>query len=54
MNTFVHLWQYNTEFFLECEMFQTKVIEENQNTLYVQQHFPENRALFEIMWKNMV
>jgi hypothetical protein len=26
---------------------------ESQNTLYVQLLFPENHALYEIMWKNM-
>jgi hypothetical protein len=28
MKTCVHLWQYLTEFFLEWEMFQTKVVDE--------------------------
>jgi hypothetical protein len=27
MKTYAHLWQYLTEFFLEWEMFQTKVVE---------------------------
>ena len=27
MNTFSHLWQYIVEFFLEWEIFQTKVVE---------------------------
>jgi hypothetical protein len=27
MKTYVHLWHYLTEFFLEWEMFQTKVVE---------------------------
>jgi hypothetical protein len=27
MKTYVHLWQYLAEFFLEWEMFQTKFVE---------------------------
>jgi hypothetical protein len=27
MKTYVHLWQYLAEFFLEWEMFETKVVE---------------------------
>ena len=27
---------------------------ENQNTFYVQEHFPENRVVYEKMRKNMV
>jgi hypothetical protein len=30
MKTYVHLWQYLTEFFLEWEMFQTKVVEKTK------------------------
>ena len=37
MKTFVHLWQYVTEFFLQREMFQTKVAEKIK--FYVQQIF---------------
>jgi hypothetical protein len=31
-----NLWQYDAQFFLEWEMFQTKFVEKNQNTFYVQ------------------
>jgi hypothetical protein len=27
MNTYVHLWHYLAEFFLDWEMFRTKVVE---------------------------
>jgi len=27
---------------------------DKQNTCFFQYHFPENRVLYEIMWKNMV
>jgi hypothetical protein len=32
MKTFVHLWQYLAEFFLEWEVFQTNVVEKIKNT----------------------
>jgi hypothetical protein len=31
-----------------------KICRENQNMFYVQELFPDNRAVYEIMWKNMV
>jgi hypothetical protein len=31
-----------------------KSYRENENTFYVQKLFPENRAVYELMWKNMV
>jgi hypothetical protein len=34
-DNYVHLWQYLAQFFLEWEMFQTKVVE-NKHTFYVQ------------------
>jgi hypothetical protein len=37
MNTFSRLWQYLAEFFLEWEMFQTKVVEKiKKYTFYIQ------------------
>ena len=35
-------------------MFQTKVAEQIKHTFYVQKLFPENHAVYEIMWKNIV
>jgi len=35
-------------------MFQIKVIQKNTNTFCVQRRFPENRAIYEIMWKACV
>jgi hypothetical protein len=35
-------------------MFQTAVVEKNQNTYMFNNFFSENRAVYEIMWKNMV
>jgi len=31
MNTYVHFWLYLDQFFLEWEMFQTEVVEKNEN-----------------------
>jgi hypothetical protein len=53
MTTYVHLWQYLSEFLLEWEIFQTKFIEQKQ-TFYVQELFLENRAVYELRWKNIV
>jgi len=36
-------------------MFQTKVVDKNQNIFYVQQRFFfENPAIYDITWKNIV
>jgi hypothetical protein len=53
MKTYVHFWNYLAQFFLEWEMFQTKVAEKNKTLFYVQYlfFFSENRAVYEIMWK---
>jgi hypothetical protein len=51
VKTYVHLWWYVAEFFLEWEMFQTQVVEK-KNT-----HFMFNNILpkiVQMMWKNMV
>jgi hypothetical protein len=55
MKTCVHLWWYLAEFFLESEMFQTKEVEKiKTHVLFSMTFFPENRAIYETMWKNMV
>jgi hypothetical protein len=50
MNTLLHLWQYLAEFFSESCFWQ-KLQRKSKHTFYVQYHFPENRAVYEIMWK---
>ena len=35
-------------------MFQTNVVEKVKTHFYVQEVFPENRAVYEVMWENMV
>jgi hypothetical protein len=54
MMTYVHLWQYLAEFFLEWEMFQTKVVEKIKTHFLFSNFFPENLAVYEITWKNIV
>jgi len=45
-----------SQFFLEWEMFQTKVVEEIKTDIVfsIFFFFSENRAVYEIMWKKMV
>jgi hypothetical protein len=43
MKTYVHLWQYVFEFFLEYEMFQTKVAEK------IKTHFVFNNFLTKVV-----
>jgi len=47
----MRFWSYLAQFFLECEMFQTNVFRENQNTFYVLLFFFffENLAVYETM-----
>ena len=46
---------YIVEFFLEWEIFHKKKINrENQNKHCVFNIFPENLAVYEMMWKNMI
>jgi hypothetical protein len=50
MKTFVHLWQYLAEFFLEWEMLQTKVVQKNKTHILCPINvFYENRAVYELM-----
>ena len=55
-NTYVHLWQCLVEFFLEWEMFRTKVVEKIKTRVFCSVPFSpsENRALCDIKWKNVV
>jgi hypothetical protein len=49
MKTYVHLWQYLAEFFLEWEIFQTKFVDKIiTNILFSITFFVfENRAVYE-------
>jgi len=54
MKNNIHLLSYLAQF-LECEMFQTKVIQKIKPHISCSgTFFPENRGVYEIMWKNFV
>ena len=42
------------ELYLEWEMFQTKLVEKLKTHILCSVTFPENPAVYEIMWKNVV
>jgi hypothetical protein len=52
MKTTVHLWEYLAQFFLEWEMFQTKVVEKIKTHISCSITLSRSRAVYEIMWKN--
>jgi hypothetical protein len=45
----IHFWSYLARFFLEWEMFRTKVLQKIKHILYC-----ENCALYDVIWKNTV
>jgi hypothetical protein len=53
MKAYVHLW-YIAQFFLGWEMFQTNVVEETKTQIFGSITFSKSRAIYEVMWKNMV
>jgi hypothetical protein len=56
MKTFSHFWQYLAEFYLAWEMFQTEVVQNIKAHIFMFSNSPpppENRAVYEIMWKNV-
>ena len=52
MKTSTHFWSHLPQFVLEWEMFQTKSVEKIKTHILCSVTFPENRAVYEIMWKN--
>jgi hypothetical protein len=55
MKTNTHFWSYLAQFFLEREMFQTKVVEKIKTHILCSiTFFFETRAVYEIMWENIV
>ena len=53
MKTNIHFWSYLAQFFLEWEMFQTKVVKKIKTRILCSVTlFFENRAVYEVMWKN--
>ena len=52
MKTYVYLWKYLAEFFLECEMFWTKVVGRIKTHILCSiTLFPENRTVYVWAWK---
>jgi hypothetical protein len=50
MKICVYLWQCLAEF-LECEMFQTKIVDKLKTNFLCSIAFSEDRAVYEIIWK---
>ena len=53
MEKYVNLLQYLAEFFLEWEMFHTKVVKNVKTHILYSIFFSENRVIYEIMWKSI-
>ena len=56
MKTDIHFWSYVAQFFLEWEMFETKIVEKMKTRILRSITFfsPENNAVYEMMWRNIV
>ena len=54
MKTFSQFWQYLVEFSLKWEIFQIQLSIKSKHILCSVTFFPRNRAVYEIMSKNMV
>ena len=55
MKVNIHFWSYLVHFFSEWEIFQTEVVEKlKTHSLCSRTYFYENRAIYEIIWKNRV
>jgi hypothetical protein len=52
MKTNAHLWSYLAQLFLEWEVFQKNLSLKSKHSLC--STFLENRAIYEIIWKNIV
>jgi hypothetical protein len=50
----VYFWQYFAEFFVEWYMFPTKVVEKIKTNFRFIAFISENRAVYELTWKNLV
>jgi hypothetical protein len=54
INAFSRLWQYRAEFLLEWEIFHTKGVEKLKTHFVFYNFFPESRAVYEIISKNVM
>ena len=50
----INFWSYLAQFFLEWEMFQMKSVQKTKTRVLYSVTFFENRAIYAIMWKNVV
>jgi hypothetical protein len=54
MKTDIYFLSDLAQFFLEWEIFQTDVVKEIKTHFVLSNLFFENRAVYEIMWENIV
>jgi hypothetical protein len=54
MRNYVHFWQYFAEFSLKWGMLQADILEKTNKHILSNNLFSGSRALFEVMWENMV
>jgi hypothetical protein len=54
LNTIIYFWSYLANFFLEWEMFQTKVVQKIKTHFVFSNFFFLYRAVCGIMWRNLV
>ena len=54
MKTNIRFWSYLTQFLLEWEVLQTKVVEKIKTNIFSQQIFSKNFAIYETMQKNTI
>ena len=57
MKTDINFISHLSKFFLELEIFQTKFVEKTRTRILCSLtffFFSENRAFYDIMWKNML
>ena len=54
MKTNIQFLLYFAQFFLEWEMFRTEIVEKIKTHFLFSNFIFENRAVYEIMWKNIV
>jgi hypothetical protein len=54
MKISIHLWLYLTQFFLEWDMFQTKVVDKIKTYILCSETFFNNHGIYEVVWKDIV
>jgi hypothetical protein len=53
METYMQLWQYLAEFFLEWNVSETRR-RKNENVFWIQCSIPDDHTAYEVKWKNLV